>query len=63
MKKPLLIQKQDRKNMIIDEEQVCSVEQSPHDGGIAILRMANGDTINCMSPTYQEWYNDYLKRN
>ena len=62
--KLLLVQLKGKKEeTFIIEEHVCRIDQSAQDGNVAIIGLTNGDKIECESPSWEEWYNDYLKQN
>jgi hypothetical protein len=59
MKFPVVIILQDKRKIVINEEQVCSIEDF---NGAARIKMSNGDQFVCISPTFEQWENDTLRR-
>lgn len=59
MQFPLHVILTDDRQIIINEEQVCSIEPVGH---VAKIRMSNGDEWMVRSPTFAEWENDVIKR-
>ena len=59
MKYPILVELENGKQTIINEEQVCTVTD---DQNIAVVKMANGDELRVVKPAYPLWKNDALKR-
>lgn len=60
MQKPLMIKLENDQEMIINEDQVCSVQI--HENNMAMITMSNGQIIVCKSPSYSEWKNDLYIR-
>ncbi len=56
MKRPVLVILSDGEDILINEDQICSVHQWEKG---AKLRMSNGDEHFCKAPSYNEWKNDY----
>ena len=56
----LLIVLESGQRKIINEAQVCSVEN--HVNGFACLKMSNGDELIVQSPNYEDWENDVHAR-
>ena len=59
MKFPVEITLQDKRKILINEEQVCSIENL---NGAAKIKMSNGDEFVCVSPSYEQWANDLITR-
>lgn len=59
MKNPLTIILLDNTEIIINEDQVCSIHKNDH---ACTIYMSNGHKFDCKSPTYQEWKNDILSK-
>jgi len=60
MKNPLVIILIDNNEVIINEDQVCSICR--RDSECTTIYMSNGQTFECKSPAYQEWKNDLLSK-
>lgn len=59
--KPLRIKIREGKEIfeiLINENLVCSVHKN--NDGSALIKMANGEEYECLSPAYDEWDNDTL---
>lgn len=55
MKRPILIKTIDEKEIIVNEDQICTVEQVNQGTRIT---MSNGEIITCLLPEYSAWIND-----
>ena len=60
MDRPLKIILQNSETIIINEDQVCSIKRG--DSLLTWIKMSNGEEFLCLSPTYEEWENDLIKR-
>lgn len=60
MKRPILITQQDGQEIVINEDQICTI--TPLEPNLAVIRMSNGDEIICREPTYNNWKNDVYIR-
>lgn len=55
MKNPIKITLKDKSSIIINEDQIVSIRKSCDE---AIIRMSNGDELECIYPPYDAWEND-----
>ncbi len=56
MEHPLLIKTVDGEEILINEDQICSVKKS--DKGV-MISMSNGDRHECTNHPWLEWLADY----
>ncbi len=60
MRYPIKVHTEDGLDLILNEEQISSIEGT--DSGNARIRMSNGDVWVVDSPKHVEWENDCLRR-
>jgi len=56
MKRPLLVTLSDGREILINEDQICSIEEWENGAKIC---MSNGSEYFCKIPSYNQWKNDY----
>jgi len=58
MKYPVLITNKEGREILINEEQVCSVAQIVGEPPHSEIEMSNGTKYYCVKPTWNAWLND-----
>lgn len=59
MEQPLLVKLADHTQKIINELQICTIEQK---GALTIIHMSNGEMLEIIDPPWEAWMNDWLTR-
>ena len=60
--KPLLVIAFDGEEEIIYENQVASVRKGIKSRKNALIELSSGREIEVIRPSFEEWFNDWLKR-
>lgn len=47
------------KKILVNQDTVCSIEQI---GNATQIKLSSGETRLCVSPSFEEWLNDYRKQ-